>query len=210
VVFVNGELQVPGKLRGKPWDDTVGGQIVEFRPGDVRDYVLMEPANAYPGKELKGWRRHITLEKPVVTVILDEIQSDKGAEIETRFFSACRQTPRGKYLLLEGERGTMALIHLPGQEFSLRPGKLVNLPVKKDAELKTVPYVGVVLMAKRERTVMATVLVPVCDDREAAGIAQTAKIKLDGAGNLTLSFIKNGKEYAYTFKKQAEGLVLAK
>ena len=45
---------------------------------DTRDYVLMDPTNAYPKKELKGWRRHVTLEKPVITVVVDEVKSDRA------------------------------------------------------------------------------------------------------------------------------------
>ena len=56
VVFVNGELQLSAKLKDKPWVDGIGGKVLEFRPGDDRDYTLMDCTNAYPKKEMKGWR----------------------------------------------------------------------------------------------------------------------------------------------------------
>jgi hypothetical protein len=46
----------------------------------------MDPTHAYPGKELKRWRRHIVLEKPAITVVLDEVETLPGADIRARFF----------------------------------------------------------------------------------------------------------------------------
>jgi hypothetical protein len=207
-VFVNGELQVPGKWRGKPWNNEVGGEIIEFRPGNNRDYVLMDPSNAYPKKELKRWRRHIVLEKPVITVVLDEIRSAKGAGIETRFFSACKQTPRGNYMLLEGEKGTMALIPVAGQDFELKPGSLVNLPVKQDDRMRTVSYVGTVLKAKKDNTVIATIILPVEDEKEASAITDSVQMTSDTSGNYSLFFSKNGMEYHYVFTNSENGVVL--
>ncbi|MFC1608373.1 heparinase II/III family protein, partial [Candidatus Latescibacterota bacterium] len=82
VVFVNGEKQLPCKLKDTPWDETIGGKICEFRAGKDRDYTIMDATKAYPCKELKSWRRHVILDKPVITVVLDEVLCDPGAEIE--------------------------------------------------------------------------------------------------------------------------------
>ena len=40
---------------------------------DVYFSGLLDPTDAYPKKELKKWRRHIILEKPAITVVLDEV-----------------------------------------------------------------------------------------------------------------------------------------
>ncbi len=86
VVSVNGEQQIPAKTKNRPWLENIGGKILEFRSDDRRDYVLMDPTHAYPGRQLKKWRRHIVLEKPAVTLLLDEVGAEAGADIRARFF----------------------------------------------------------------------------------------------------------------------------
>ncbi len=73
LIFVNGERQISGKRFRQPVNENIGGKILEFRPGKERDYTLLDATNAYPKKELKKWRRHIILEKPVITVVVDEV-----------------------------------------------------------------------------------------------------------------------------------------
>ena len=100
VISVNGEQQIPAKTKNRPWLENVGGNILEFRSDERRDYVLMDPTRAYPGKQLKKWRRHIVLEKPAVTLLLDEVGADAGADIRARFFpgvgGADREDIRGQ------------------------------------------------------------------------------------------------------------------
>jgi hypothetical protein len=86
VVFVNGEQQITAKKKNQPWKEGIGGKILAFESSDKRDYVLMDPTHAYPGKELRKWRRSIVLEKPALTVVLDEVGANPGSEIKARFF----------------------------------------------------------------------------------------------------------------------------
>ena len=109
-VIVNGELQIPGKLKNQPWNENIGGKVVEFRPGKKLDYTIIDPTGAYPQKELKGWRRHIILEKPNVAVILDEITCAPGSEIEARFHSSAAQNIGEKLAMLIGSKGKIAVI----------------------------------------------------------------------------------------------------
>ncbi|OGU34383.1 MAG: hypothetical protein A2068_01205, partial [Ignavibacteria bacterium GWB2_35_6b] len=71
VIIVNGEHQIVAKKKNTAWIEGIGGDILDFRTSEKQDYVLMDPTKAYPGKELKKWRRSIVLEKPVITVVLD-------------------------------------------------------------------------------------------------------------------------------------------
>ena len=210
VVFVNGELQISAKMKNRPWKEGVGGKILEFRPGNPRDYTLMDLGNAYPKKELKGWRRHITLEKPAITVVLDEIESSRGAEIEARFFSECAFNIRKDYILIEGEKGKMALIPVVNGDFNLRPGKLIDMPVKKDARLQEIPYTGTVVKAENSKTDIVTIILPVEDEHEAREIVGSVERKVDRSGNLTISFAKAGKKYDYRYEKEKDGLILEK
>ncbi len=208
LIFVNGEKQVPGKLKDQPFDLSIGGDILEFRPGAARDYVLMDPTKAYPGRELKGWRRHVILEKPAITVILDEVSSEKGAEIEARFHSECAQTPKDGYTLITGAKGSMALIPVVKGGFAFRPGHHTYLAIFKRANVQEIPYNGTVVKASGTSTLLAHVILPVADDAEAKKIVKSVKRSLDSKGNLTLSFEKTGAKYVYAFENTGKGLVL--
>ncbi len=207
-VIVNGEKQLPGKLKNKPWDLSIGGKVLEFRPGKDRDYALMDQTNAYPGKELKSWRRHIILDKPLITVIIDEIECAKGAEIETRFHSTADFNDNGKFAALKSENGMMALIPAVDGDFTIRPGEHAIMMAQKNAKFRTVPYFGTVLKARENRTVIATVILPVEDENEAESIAESLKRDIDREGNLRLSFVRNGKTYSYGFMNGTLGLML--
>jgi len=208
VVFVNGELQISAKYKDKPWREGVGGEILEFRPGDRRDYTLLDGTNAYPGRELKKWRRHIVLDKPVVTLILDEVSCDRGDEIEVRFHSECTPEFKGDHVLLQGEKGAMALIPAVEGGFDVRPGKHPYLPVRKTARFQWIPYFGTVFDAPADDNLAATVILPVDDDGEAAAVTKSVRTTVDSAGNVTISFQADGTTYRYRFVKQPDGLVL--
>ena len=208
VVLVNGEKQLACKLKNQPWNEDIGGKVIEFRPGDDRDYTLMDPSNAYPKKELKSWRRHIVLDKPVITVVLDEVKSAKGAEIEVRFHSAVPYDIGNGYVLLNGDNGLMALIPVVAGHFTVSPGKHAVMMAQVNANLRRVPYFGTVVKAERDKTIIGTIILPVDDEREAGAISSSVKRTVDISGNLDLSFVKDGETYSYKYNSGKDGLVL--
>lgn len=208
LIFVNGEKQLIAKLKDQPWIEGIGGKVLDFRTSATRDYTLMDPTNAYAKTDLKGWRRHITLEKPAITVVLDEVSCASGAEIEARFHSEVTQTAKNGYILLDGEKGKMAMMPVSEGNCTFRPGRHAILAVQKNASFKWIPYMGEVLKAQGNRTVLATVILPVTDDAEAQKIVKSVKKTTDSAGNYSLSFQKGGKTYSYSYKKGADGLLL--
>jgi len=209
LIFVNGEKQIPGKRFRMAVDETVGGEVLEFRTGSKRDYTLLDPTNAYPGKELKLWRRHIILEKPVITVVVDEVEShSKDAEIEARFHSDCRQIVKDGYTLLDGEKGDMALIPVTGGDFSFRPARHAYTAIQKNAKPQWIPYNGTIVHASGDRTVIAHIILPVETDSEAREIVKSAERSVDRSGTFILSFEKSGNTYTYRFNKTKEGLIL--
>jgi hypothetical protein len=111
-------------------------------------------------------------------------------------------------VLLHGEKGDMALIPVVEGSFTLRQGKHAILAVQKNARFAWVPYIGAVVKAASERTVMGTVILPVANDAEAQQIVKSVKKATDNAGNYTLSFEKGGKTYSFRYKKGADGLVM--
>ena len=197
-------------MRKQPYNYDIGGDVLEFRSSKDRDYVIMDPTNAYPKKEMKGWRRHVTLEKPVITVVVDEVRSNRGAEIEARFHSECDTDIRDDYVMLNGEGGEMALIPVVDGGFTVRPGRHACQPVNATRRFFWVPYFGTVVKAGSTNTIIGTVILPVDDDAEAQEIVNSVKRSVDSSGNLELSFIKDGETYRYSYKNGADGLVLEK
>ncbi len=216
VVFVNGELQIPAKLKNKPWCENVGGEVIEFRSGKERDYTLLDPSGAYPGKELTSWRRHIIYEKPVITIVLDEIGSSEGAEIALRFHSECETRIDKDWLLLEGNDSRMALIPVatdPQVNLTFREGRHAFQRVREDTDFSWIPYNDLITTALATRTVIGTVIFPVADGSEAKRVTSSMSLKKSGAGGLVLSFITGGKRYVYTYavtyNDDADGLRLS-
>jgi hypothetical protein len=208
VIFVNGEKQISAKMKNKPWLDGIGGKVLDFRTSDARDYTLMDPSKAYPGKELKSWRRHIVLDKPVGTVVLDEIGSAPGAEIRARFHPDCPTDVKNNFVLFKGKKGMMALIPVFSGDVSFVPGRHSYLPVQKDARLTYIPFIDTVVKAENSgMTRLATVILPVENEAEASAVASSVKSALSGS-TCSLSLTKGGKTYSYEFGSSGDGLVL--
>lgn len=207
LIFVDGETQRSAKYKDKPWTPGVGGKILEFRTGADRDYTLMDNTAAYSGEHLRGWRRHLVLDKPVITVLLDEVKSAKGASIEARFHSDCALDVRDGFALLTGAKGTMAVIPVAADSCVLTPGRHPYLPVRKDAAFTWIPYLAATVTASAETTRLATVILPVRDGAEAAEIAASV-VKSPGPDTFSFSFTQGGKTCSYTFTGR-NGLVLA-
>ena len=210
LVFVNDELQISAKYKNQPWNENIGGKILTFRTTKNRDYTLLDASKAYPGKELKKWRRHIILEKPVITILLDEITCNKGAEIETRFHPGVATEIKDRYVLLTGETGILALLPVVDGDYYFREGKHADLPVQKEAVFNWIPYFGTVLRATKANTRIITIILPVENENEAGSIANSIIKEKDSQGNIVLSFEKKNKTYRYNFKSENEELVLAK
>jgi hypothetical protein len=103
VLYVNGEKQISGKYYKQPYDYSVGGKVLEFRTSQARDYVLMDPTNAYPKKELKKWLRHVVHDKPLATLVVDEVYALPGAKIEVRFHPGVDYSVEDGFVLLSWE-----------------------------------------------------------------------------------------------------------
>ena len=210
VLFVNGEKQISGKYYKQPWDFSVGGKVLDFRSSTDMDYVIMDPTNAYPRKELKKWRRHVLLDKPEITLVLDEIQSEPGSSIEVRFHPRVDYSIEGDLVMLEGEEGKMAIIPLTVQDYQLIPGKHASQFVNETNEFFWVDYIDTEVRADDEETSIATLILPVAGLDEARIIAASKKLERDSAGNLSVIFTRGGKEFRYDFVSPGEGLSLKK
>jgi hypothetical protein len=216
LIFVNGELQMSAKLKDKSWKEGVGGTILDFQTSEKRDYVLMDPTHAYPGKELKKWRRSIVLEKPVLTVILDEVGSAPGATIEARFFPGV--SPRGDgcvvsgdHVLLTSERHHLVVIPLVlDNSFRIVEDALPSLPVTEDGRLSWIRYFETVTTAKSGTSIIVTLALPASDQKEAEAIAKTAKLVQSNPNEVEVSVSSSSGSHKWVFAKGKDGYALKK
>jgi hypothetical protein len=223
LIFVNGELQIPAKLKNQPWKEGIGGKILTFQTSEKRDYVLMDPTHAYPGKELKKWRRNIILEKPAVTVIVDEVGAAPGSKIEARFFpgvSAARNArftpPPGveykvssDHVLLTAQRHHLVLIPLVLENsFDIVEDALPSLPATEQAMLSWIPYFETVTTAKSSTSIIATLVLPVNDEKEAEEMVKTAKVVQSNPNEVEVSVGTGAGAYKWLFEKGKDGYAL--
>lgn len=210
VIFVNGEKQIPGKLYKQSYNHEVGGKVLDFRTSPKRDYVLMDPTNAYPKKELEGWRRHIVLEKPVITLVVDEIKAKPESKIQVRFHPGVKYQIIGDLVLLEGVEGKMAMIPVVAQKFSIEGGKHPMQFVNATSKFQWSDYFDIDVKSAKEKTTIATILLPVENYEEARRISNSKQLATDKSGHLSVLFTKGGKKYEFDFLNTNEGLLLKK
>lgn len=210
VVFVNGEKQIPGKRYKQAYNYEVGGKVLDFRTSSNRDYVLMDPSNAYPKVELKEWRRHVILEKPVITVILDEVKAKPGSTIQLRFHPGVNYQIINDMVLLSGADGKMVMIPVSCDDYAIKGGHHASMFVNATRSFSWIDYFDTTISSSSEKTIVASIFAPVSGSDEARKIAQSKKITSDKAGNITVSFSKGGKQYVFNYENTSEGLILKK
>jgi Heparinase II/III-like protein/Domain of unknown function (DUF4962) len=229
LIFVNGEKEIVAKKKNTPWLKGVGGRILKFETSPQRDYVLMDPTHAYPDTELQGWRRNVILEKPVTTLILDEVTAKPGSEIAARIHpgvgvEASRRergtrfepATNGKYevmknyiMLSDQRHHNMAVIPLVlDNDFNIVQGSDPWIPVMKDARLTEIPYIETVTHAKTNTTFIVTIIVPVKDKQDAQDVVNSAKISLIDPSNIQVSVNSDSGSFKWTFEKGKDGYVL--
>jgi hypothetical protein len=206
VVFVNGEKQIPAKMRKQPWKPGVGGKVEKFESTAQRDYVRMDPTKAYPNNELKGWKRHVVLEKPEVTVVLDEIDAEPGSEIEIRFHPGVPFEIMEDFVFLKGENGNMALIPFVFEDYNLRKGKHASQFIHAAHDFFWIDYFGTIVRTKEQKTTAATIILPVENIAQAKDIVSSGLIKQDDCGGVSISFSSGEKNFTFNFKNSGTGL----
>jgi len=200
VVFVNGEKQLSAKMYKKPWKEGIGGDVEEFATTKDLDYVRMNPTSAYPKRELKQWKRHVILDKPEITLALDEIAADKSAHIEVRYHPGVGFKVMDDFVLLEGKKGNMAVIPVCEQETKIVQDRHACHFINATNEFFWVPYFDIETKTSVEKTNIATLVLPVNDLEEARQIAASKEMVKNGADELIVSFRVNEKEMIYKFQ----------
>ncbi len=210
LIFVNGEQQKSAKYKDSAWEQGVGGKILAFMTSEKRDYTLMDPTNAYARQHLKKWRRHIVLEKPTVTLVMDEITCSPGSEIEARYFPGVKGFETGeKYTLLTDEDGfSMAVIPVCSENVAIAKSRSPFLPVKKEAVVEWIPYFTLKVIAKEQTTILLTLIIPVVNREEAARTGNSIRLSRLQDESYKVSYTYRRKNYTCHFHKTTDGLEL--
>ena len=190
VVHVNGEQQEYGP--------EYFGKVTDFQSSESQDYALIDVSKAYPGKELKGWRRHIIFKKPHFFVVLDEVDSAQGADIAVRVHPGVPFRLEKDHALFTGERGTMAGLPLLPKTFGFEQDRHPILPEKTDAEFYWVPYYDLKTTAQKERTYIVNVFAPVEDEAQVRRILGSSSATVDDR-TLRVSVAYQGTQNSWEF-----------
>lgn len=196
VVFVNGEQQKYGPK--------YFGKVLDFRTTAERDYALIDATKAYPGDQLKLWRRHIVYQKPYFFLVLDEVKSPKDAEIAVRNHPGVSFQLKENYALLTGEKGSMAALPLLPGAFRLVQDRHAFLPETEEAKFQWIPYYDLLTKASSERTFIVNIYAPVENQGEAERVLRSATASVEGA-TLRCLLEYRGRQYSYTFDLPPEG-----
>ncbi len=208
VIFVNNEKQISAKMYKEPWKEGIGGRVEEFETSAEFDYVRMNPTKAYPNEELKEWKRHVVLDKPNVSVVVDEIGAETGSDIEVRFHPGVDFEIKKGFVLLEGEKGKMALIPVCDEEIEIVKGRHACQFINATNEFFWVDYFDVEVVSSASGTYIANIILPVENSEQAQQIASSSAIIKDNSGNITVSFSKSGEQFLYEYENRKGGLVL--
>jgi len=204
------EKQIPGKLRKQEWNYEVGGKVEEFKSSDKYDYVIMNPTNAYPKKELQQWKRHVLLEKPEITLVVDEITAKPGSKIDVRFHPGVTASFEEGFVFLEGKKGNMVLIPMTKDENKVIPGKHASQYINETFKFAWIDYFDTEVISTDSKTVISTLIMPARDREEAKQIVSSKTISMDKSGNMSVSFTKKGEIHSYSFENKNKELVLKK
>lgn len=190
VISVNGEWQEFG--------EEYRGEVVEFESSPARDYTLIDASKAYPGTELRGWRRHIIYEKPHFFVILDDVKSSPGANILFRIHPGVPFDVGQRLTLLQGQGGTMASITLAPSDFQVREKRHPIQAKLRSGQFYFVAFYDVLASADSEHTYLVNIFLPVENQQEAEEVVQSSKATQQGSFlDCVISY--RGHEYAYRF-----------
>ena len=204
VIRVNGEEQLSAKLKDEPWIEGVGGQITEFESTETFDRVSMDLSQAYPGKELKFWQRHIILEKPKVAVIVDKVEAEQGAEIQSRIHPDGSYDLADNYFTIEHDNNALAVFPFGTSPFEIVSGKDVSLPNEKSAGQQWLPYIDVLVKTSSDSHILGMVIIPLEQNYKLSETLESIKFESNSNGIPQLSFKAGEKHYQYRFENDPQ------
>jgi len=208
VVIVNGEQQEVEKHKDQPWSDHfIGGKIEQFVVRDTYAYTMVDATKAYPGKELKGWKRWAILDKENnIVILLDEVKCARGAEIDLLFHPNVTAKRSGHVMSLKGEQADMEMKTLFKGPYILETGRQLHHQIVKTDPTRWIPYYHTFIQkAPAETNYIAHVFYPTALKNTALGETQ---FTMDESGRLpVITCVVNGKTMRY--KIETTDVILA-
>jgi hypothetical protein len=204
LILVNDEEQKSSKLKDQDWDENVGGNITAFKTTESSDYLSMDLTNAYPGKELKFWQRQIFLEKPQLSLVIDNIKAKRGSEIKSRIHPDGNIEVKDGYYTIEYKGDKLAVIPLINQKYEIETGRDGSLPVKIGSNLEWIPHIDIITESIEENTLMGMLIFPMENEVTPSVIINSIVIKKSKNNELNVSFHLKEKLYNYSFVVQGK------
>jgi hypothetical protein len=200
VVHVNGEEQIIAKRKDQLRREDTGGKIDRFETSPDYDYTIMDATKAYPGKQLKKWKRVIALDKENdIVLVLDRVACDKGDKIDVLFHPVAAATVNGdgktvRFIGKSGQTG-MEMQPLLNTPFQLTRQTQYTVRIVKDDPVQAIPCLYLTLQAPSVNTVIGTAFYP----DELKGF----DVLLDESGKYpVIRYTVKGKVYAYEFQEK--------
>jgi hypothetical protein len=186
LVMVNNEEQVHSKYKDQPWRAGIGGEILGFQSTETFDYVIIDPTNAYPGVELKKWKRWIILDKENnFAIVCDKVNCAKDADIEVRFQPGVDFTVKNQQVVLHSGNSKMNMIPVGNVSTQIKTGRLPLISLRLSDTPEWHNYFSVMAKAKENDNFIGTVFIPENGESpkvelEEVGGTQQLTCRLDG------------------------------
>jgi hypothetical protein len=187
LVMVNNEEQVHSKYKDQPWRAGIGGEILGFQSTETFDYVIIDPTNAYPGVELKKWKRWIILDKENnFAIVCDKVNCAKDADIEVRFQPGVDFTVKNQQVVLHSGNSKMNMIPVGNVSTQIKTGRLPLISLRLSDTPEWHNYFSVMAKAKENDNFIGTVFIPENGESpkvelEEVGGTQQLTCRLDGS-----------------------------
>ena len=102
----------------------------------------------------------------------------------------------------------MALIPLSEEAFQMQQGRHACQYVNATSRFFWEDYLDTEVKSRENKTLVATLFMPVKNAEEALQIAHSKALNMDSSGDVIVSFNRNGEEYTFNFENRKGGLVL--
>ncbi len=200
VLFVNGEEQIPAKLKDQAWKEDVGGRIGNFATSDTRDYLSMTGLQkAYPGVEMKTWQRQIILEKPSLAIVMDQVGAEAGAEIRSRIHPGGKFEIYDAYYTIESSGQKIVVVPFTDQKLRIESRRHGSITVNDNVDFEWVPYVDCVIDAKNSQSISGYVIFPYNGPEQTEKMISTLGIQKEKNGDVVLAFDLAGARFEELF-----------
>ncbi len=95
-----------------------------------------------------------------MVVVLDRVESKKGAEIRSRLHPGGKLEVENRYFTIETSKGRVVVVPFSDNKVVIETGKHGSITVNDDIDFKWIPYVDCVVKADSEHTLSGYIIFP--------------------------------------------------